>query len=106
MVNQPISTTATGMQRAADVYDTKIAESQTNRGRVNSEVQTLLSTWTGEASGIFRQAMTQWDADFNQIIQRAQWVREQIAAGGKQYQGAEQNNADAARQFAGGLPGL
>ncbi|WP_041840545.1 WXG100 family type VII secretion target [Actinoplanes friuliensis] len=101
-----VQTTEPGMQAAAQEFSARATEFTGHLQSVNSEMATLQSTWTGTASNGFNQAMDNWEASFQKVINELINIMEVMGVNTKGYAQAEDTAASSAQSFASALPGI
>lgn len=101
-----VNTADAGMQAAANEFASK-AEEFTNYLRgVNDDMQVLQSSWTGQASAKFNQAMDNWEQAFQSVINQLLNMLDMMGVTTKGYRSAEDDAAQTAESFASALPGV
>ncbi len=106
MTMPSVSTTEQGMQRAAQEFSDK-AQSFTGQLRaVNGQMAILQSTWTGQASQGFNQAMDSWENSFQKVINELLNMLQVMGVTTKGYQQSEDDAANVAQSFGSALPGV
>jgi len=87
MANQTTAQTA-AMSQAAVHVDNAGQAIATIRNQVADAVAATSGGYVSDAATLFRNVMDQWGADFNQIIQGLETIREKLVGTTKNYQGA------------------
>lgn len=106
MTMPTVSTTEEGMQRAAQEFSNRATEFTGLLQSVNSEMAALQVSWSGQASMGFNQAMDNWEAAFQRVINELINMLEVMGVTTKGYIAAEDDAASAASSFAAALPGV
>jgi WXG100 family type VII secretion target len=101
-----VSTTEEGMQQAAQEFSDKATEFTGLMQAVNSQMASLQVSWTGQASMGFNQAMDNWEAAFQRVINELLNMLEVMGVTTKGYIAAEDEASGAAQSFATALPGV
>ncbi|MGP4014998.1 WXG100 family type VII secretion target [Saccharopolyspora sp. 5N708] len=106
MAQPVVQTSQPGMQQAGQIFSDRAADFTTESQRINDMMASLRSTWTGNASNNFNQAMDAWSASFQVIIEKLNNMRELMGINAKDYVAAEDDSSTAAQSFATALPGV
>ncbi|MEU5826077.1 WXG100 family type VII secretion target [Micromonospora tulbaghiae] len=101
-----VSTTEEGMQRAAQEFSNKATEFTGQLRAVNGQMAILISSWTGQASQGFNQAMDNWENAFQRVINELLNMLEVMGVTTKGYQTAEDEASSVANSFGAALPGI
>ncbi|GIE82932.1 hypothetical protein Aph02nite_88820 [Actinoplanes philippinensis] len=94
------------MQKAAQEFSDKATLFTGDLRAVNGQMAILISSWTGDASRGFNDAMDNWERSFQQVINELLKMLEVMGITTKGYQTAESDAADVAKSFAAALPPL
>lgn len=98
-----------GMGQARTQFESAASTFTGQLGQVNSEVNTLRSTWTGSASVKFGSAMDDWENNFVTVIKELQAMVEAMGGSSAAFNTQEDDAANIASSwssFNGGLPGI
>lgn len=107
MANMPqVQTSQPGMQQAAQIFGDRASEFTQELQRVNTMMATLQSTWTGDASRNFNQAIDNWERSFQVIITKLINMMDVMGVNTKDYVASEENAANTAQSFSAALPGV
>ncbi|MCT2277754.1 WXG100 family type VII secretion target [Micromonospora chalcea] len=106
MTMPSVSTTEAGMQRAAQEFSDKATEFTSQLRAVNGQMAVLISSWTGQASQGFNQAMDNWENAFQRVINELLNMLEVMGVTTKGYQTAEDEASSVASSFGAALPGI
>jgi len=101
-----VQTTDEGMQRAAQEFSDRATEFTGHLQSVNSQMAVLQASWTGNASRSFNQAMDNWEASFQKVINELINMLDIMGVTTKGYNQAEDDAAGSAQSFASALPGI
>lgn len=101
-----VETTEAGMQSAANEFASKAHEFTGYLRGVNTDMQTLQASWTGDASMKFNQAMDNWESAFQSVINQLLHMMDVMGVTTKGYRSAEDDAAQTAQSFAAALPGV
>jgi WXG100 family type VII secretion target len=93
------------MTQAAVHVDNAGQAIATIRNQVNDAVAATSGGYVSDAATLFRNVMEQWSADFGQIIQGLETIREKLVGTTKNYQGAMDSDSTSANQIAALLNG-
>lgn len=96
-----VQTDEQGMQSAGQQMGNMAETFDGYRTQVNSEVEGLMSTWTGSAAQGFSQAMQQWEASFTQIINGLVDMAEKLGQNSSAYTNIEEDNTKIPQNLAG-----
>jgi 6 kDa early secretory antigenic target len=93
------STTMAIFQVDSDAVLQTTAATQTTVGRIQNEVQTLMSqltglesTWRGTASTAFQGLVSEWRATQHRVEENLETIRQALGVAGQQYSETEQAN--------------
>ena len=106
MTMPSVSTTEPGMQRAAQEFSDKATVFTGQLRAVNGQMAILISSWTGQASQGFNQAMDNWENAFQRVINELLNMLEVMGVTTKGYQAAEDEASSVAGSFGAALPGI
>ncbi|WP_067494989.1 WXG100 family type VII secretion target [Actinoplanes sp. TFC3] len=106
MTMPTVSTTEQGMQRAAQEFSDKATEFTSSLQAVNGQMSVLQSSWTGQASNGFNQAMDSWESSFQKVINELINMLDVMGVTTKGYVQAEDTAASTASSFGAALPGV
>lgn len=101
-----VQTYSAGMQQAAQSFDSTASEFTRDLQNINSTISTLRSTWTGEASMQFNQAMDRWGTAFNTVIRSLNTLSTNMVGNQKGYVSAESDATSFAGNAVPPLPGV
>jgi WXG100 family type VII secretion target len=101
-----VSTTQDGMQFAIGQFEEKANEFTGLLQSVNSDMAQLQSSWTGQASGGFNQAMDNWENAFKNVIDELIKMLDVMGVTTKGYADAEDTAYQTAQSFSQALPGI
>lgn len=106
MTMPTVTTTEPGMQRAAQEFSDKATLFTSQLNAVNGQMSILQSSWTGQASQGFNQAMDSWEGSFQKVINELLNMLEVMGVTTKGYQQAEDDASNVAQSFSSALPGI
>lgn len=99
-----------GMRAAQPHFESALSETSQVYNNMSEQAVTLESSWTGDASRSFINALNQWLENCNIVKQQLQHVTDQLAANTGSYQNVHANTSDAASSLnsaiGAGLPGF
>lgn len=101
-----VQTSEEGMRRAAQEFSDRATEFTGHLQSVNSQMAALQATWTGTASMGFNQAMDNWEAAFQRVINELINMLDVMGVTTKGYLDAEDQAASTAQSFGAALPGV
>ena len=104
MPSNQVSTTTPGMQEAMKKFDDTIKLFTGKLSVVNNEMSVLQASWTGDASGVFNQAMDAWEENFQRVINALIGMAETMGVNVKIYVQAEEEASGQAANWATALP--
>ncbi|SDT10222.1 WXG100 family type VII secretion target [Actinoplanes derwentensis] len=99
-----VSTSTEGMQAAGQEFVDAYGDFSLKLSNVNSDVYALSSSWTGQASTNFQNAMNNWSTAFSGIISQLGHMADVMGVSRAQYTAAEAQSVDDAGGFDKGLP--
>lgn len=100
MAMDQVSVTQEGMTGAAQEFGNVANEFIGYLQNINSEMATLQSTWAGQASGAFNQAMDGWESNFKIIIDQLLGLMESMGVNTQNYTANEEAAVGTAGQWA------
>ncbi|MGW3621392.1 WXG100 family type VII secretion target [Micromonospora arida] len=101
-----ISTTEEGMRAAAQEFAAKADEFTTANHLVDSQVDVLLASWTGQAARGFQNAMDSWGQSFTQVILALREMENQMQGTSAGYTRGEEDAASFTSSLGSALPGV
>nr|WP_240669967.1 WXG100 family type VII secretion target [Actinoplanes solisilvae] len=101
-----VGTSQSGMQFAIQQFGDRATEFTGLLQSVNSNMAQLQSSWTGQASAGFNQAMDNWENSFKKVIDELIRMLDVMGATTKGYTEAEDTALQTAQSFGQALPGI
>ncbi|MFD0276377.1 WXG100 family type VII secretion target [Kitasatospora sp. NPDC127111] len=103
MANQTTSVNIEGMLGAQGSFQTAVDEVNRSYTQMAGQIDTLRSSWTGDASTTFLSAMNTWLQDFGTVREQLGLMLEKLQANTGGYGTVHQATADVAAQFSKGM---
>ncbi|MEU6128262.1 WXG100 family type VII secretion target [Saccharopolyspora sp. NPDC047091] len=101
---QQVQTSTPGMQSAGQKFSDTASDFTRDMHAVNTMMATLQSSWHGDASRNFNQAMDNWEKSFNIVINKLIGMMEVMGINSKDYVTAEDDATSKAGSFSSVLP--
>jgi WXG100 family type VII secretion target len=89
------------MVTAARQVESALGEIRAQQARLVSIHDTLSGSWKGEASTAFTNAFTQFESDFNIVINALNGIHERLVGSHSNYSTVESANTQSANKLAG-----
>lgn len=106
MANEDVSVDLVGMAQAREHMSNAAGAFRGHLSTASAEVQTLLSTWTGQAANRFGGAMQAWSDDVGVIIKALEHMVAAMSSNASTYHSSEQDAEAAVGQWGTGLNGI
>ncbi|MFB9909044.1 WXG100 family type VII secretion target [Allokutzneria oryzae] len=103
-MNQPLSVTTPGMQRAAEDFRAALATSRRTQSGMQTQISTLGVAWTGEAATRFNRSLNAWSAEYANILRQLERILGALEGSKATYAKTEAAATDAASSAMRGLP--
>ncbi|MGW3121597.1 WXG100 family type VII secretion target [Streptomyces sp. NPDC001107] len=97
--NMSTSVDTSGMRIAQGSFQTALDEVNSTYTQMQSQIDTLRSSWTGDASATFQGAMSTWLTDFGTVKQQLELMLQKLQANTGSYDTTHQNTSDVATQL-------
>ncbi|WP_217553126.1 WXG100 family type VII secretion target [Streptomyces sp. GbtcB6] len=97
--NTNTSVDTSGMRTAQGSFQTALDEVNGTYTQMQSQIEALRSSWTGDASTTFQSAMDTWLTDFGTVKQQLELMLQKLQANTGSYDTTHQNTTDAASQL-------
>jgi WXG100 family type VII secretion target len=104
--NPNVTTDEAGMAAAGQECSARAQEFIGNLRSINGEMATLQASWKGAASTTFNQAMDNWEAAFQKVINELIVMAEKLNVNMQGYRQTEDEASSVAQSFASALPGV
>ncbi|MEU2424745.1 MULTISPECIES: WXG100 family type VII secretion target [Streptomyces] len=97
--NTSTSVDTSGMRTAQGSFQTALDEVNNTYTQMQSQIEALRSSWTGDASSTFQSAMDTWLTDFGTVKQQLELMLQKLQANTGSYDTTHQHTTDAATQL-------
>ncbi|MGH3431424.1 MAG: WXG100 family type VII secretion target [Thermocrispum sp.] len=95
-----------GMRRAGGLFEAASSQATSQKQSVNGEMAALAATWQGDASARYSQAMSEWEANFQIIINKLNEMVEVMGGNAQAYDTTSADNEAIAGGWNTGLAGF
>ncbi|MFD9596449.1 WXG100 family type VII secretion target [Kitasatospora sp. NPDC004745] len=103
MANQTTSVSIEGMLAAQSNFQTALDEANRTYTQMAGQIETLQSSWTGDASTTYLGAMNTWLQDFGTVRTQLGLMLEKLQANTGSYGTTHQATTDMASQLSKGM---
>lgn len=93
------SVSTEGMLSAQGSFQTALDDVNSTYAQMQSQIDTLRSSWSGDAASTFQGAMDTWLSDFGTVKQQLDLMLQKLQANTGSYDTTHRNTSDAATQL-------
>ncbi|MEU5309371.1 WXG100 family type VII secretion target [Streptomyces sp. NPDC021562] len=97
--NTSTSVDTSGMRAAQGSFQTALDEANSTYTQMQSQIEALRSSWTGDASTTFQTAMDTWLTDFSTVRQQLELMLQKLQANTGSYDTTHHSTSDMANQL-------
>ncbi|MFJ9721790.1 WXG100 family type VII secretion target [Streptomyces sp. NPDC101209] len=97
--NTNTSVDTSGMRIAQGSFQTALDEVNNTYTQMQSQIEALRASWTGDASTTFQTAMDTWLTDFGTVKQQLELMLQKLQANTGSYDTTHHNTSDVANQL-------
>ncbi|MEU5095074.1 WXG100 family type VII secretion target [Streptomyces sp. NPDC020996] len=97
--NTNTSVDTSGMRSAQGSFQTALDDANSTYTQMQSQIEALRASWTGDAAGTFQTAMDTWLSDFGTVKQQLELMLHKLQASTGSYDTTHRATTDTATQL-------